>query len=127
MYQLSYDEKLNILTIRLQGELEEDKDLRLLMAEVHASVDEIDKTRSMNRLFDLREFSISGFNAEMVQAAASILRSYNIDYNPIRIADLVSSDLMFGEHRALAVFSELPHIDRGVFRSLKAAQDWLLR
>ena len=126
MFHLEYDSILNILTVELRGTLENSEEVYSLLKDVHQSVDSIDKKKNMNRLFDLRDLSIESINADIVQTAAYFLKNFNKDYKPIRIADVVSSDLMFGEHRALAVYSELPHIDRGVFRSQDAARDWLI-
>lgn len=125
MFSTHYEIETNILTIRVEGILESGQEVFLLLKGIHIYIDNFDTKKNMNRLFDLRKLIVAELNSDILQTSAYLLKNFNREYAPIRIADVVASDVMFGEHRALAAFTELPHIDRGVFRSMNAARDWI--
>lgn len=76
----------------------------------------------MNRLFDVRKLEIVGFDSELVQMATYLIQHLNKEWDPIIIADLVTNDVLHGEHRAFAVLCEMLHFDRRVCKPEQSAK-----
>jgi len=127
MFNLSYDNTTNVLLIEFnEASLSEDK-IELLAHETHQAIDDVDKNKSMNRLFDARKLEIVGFDMNSLQRFSAVTNKYNKNYKHIKIAIVVSTDLMFGEFRAHEVYGETPGIERHIFRTIEEANQWLIQ
>jgi len=125
MFKLSYNNVYNLLLIKFD-ETNISEDMIVSLAhEVHQAIDDFDKNKNMNRLFDVRKLQFIHINMNSLQKFSAITNHYNRNYESIKIAIVTSTDLMFGEFRAHEFYGELPGIERHIFHTIEEAKQWL--
>jgi hypothetical protein len=119
---LRIDEAKNIAYIALSGQLTE----RVILDAFDAAVTSEQYNKGIGRLWDFTNADLSSLKSDAIRRMAQYSIGFPPGINDVKVAFVAGRPLEFGLSRMFEAFSTEANTKIAVFRSVDAAEEWIM-